>query len=413
MVKNQNTNVSLALVMMIKNESKRITVTLDSVKDVTDCFVILDTGSEDDTVNIVKNYCTQNNKILHLIENVFPSPFHFSNARNAVLDFADDKADYLLLLDCNDELRGDNEMRRFIDNYKGVSSAFHICQEWWNGISLDKYFNIRLLKSKNEWRYKGAIHEYIICPKAEEQLEKTKGNKKEEQLKDKKEEQLVSRIIGFSLYQDRTKDDDKSSKRFDRDDEILKAEYKKYIDTTSLIENDSNGYNRNLFYYGQTCMCLGKNETAYNLYRERSSQENGFVEEKYHSYFRCGEISKLLNHHWEESMIWYIKSYEYSSLIFDFPRAEPLSRLAEYYNKNKCWELSFMYLLRCCDLLYPDNAILFVDRRVYDYKRWHLMSIAAYEIKQYKIGRIACIKAIESENNDIDKNKLLEYDNFV
>jgi glycosyltransferase involved in cell wall biosynthesis len=406
-MKNENTNVSLALVMMLKNESKRIVVTLDSVRDVSDCFVILDTGSEDNTVNIVKNYCKQNNKILHLIEKVFPSPFHFSNARNAILDFADDKADYLLLLDCNDELKGQTDVRRFIDNYKGESTAFHICQEWWNGISLDKYFNIRLLKSKNEWRYRGAIHEYIICPKAEEQLEETKRCQTK-----KKGESLVSRIIGFSLYQDRTKDDDKSSNRFSRDAEILSGEYKKYIDSTSLIENDPNGYNRNLFYYGQTCMCLAKNETAYNLYRERSCQENGFVEEKYHSYFRCGEISKLLNHDWEESMIWYIKAYEYSSLIFDFPRAEPLFRLAEYY-KGKCWELSFMYLLRCCDLLYPDNAILFVDRRVYDYKRWHLMSIAAYEVKQYKIGRVACIKAIESENNDIDKTKLIDYNRFI
>ena len=137
-------SVSIALVMMVKNENKRITVSLESVRCIVDKFVIMDTGSEDNTVEIIKNYCDKNKIELHLIERTFPSPFHYSNARNVVLDFADDKADFLLLLDCNDELKDGVNVRRFVDTYEGNSTAFHVCQEWWNGISLDKYYNIRL-----------------------------------------------------------------------------------------------------------------------------------------------------------------------------------------------------------------------------------------------------------------------------
>ncbi len=161
----------LGLVMMVKNEHKRIEVSLESVKDIVECFIIMDTGSEDDTVNIIKNYAAKHNKQLHFIQQTFPEPFHFSNARNVVLDFADDKADYLLLLDCNDELQGASDLRRFVNSYKGSSSAFHVCQEWWNGVSSDKYYNIRLVKSKHGWRYRGAIHEYIMSPEAEKQIE--------------------------------------------------------------------------------------------------------------------------------------------------------------------------------------------------------------------------------------------------
>ena len=401
--------------MMVKNEHKRIEVSLDSVRDIVDCMVILDTGSEDNTIEIIRNYCKKHNKPLHLIEQKFPEPFHFSNARNCVLDFADDKAEYLLLLDCNDELRGGKDLRKFIDSYNGPATAFHVCQEWWNGQSLDKYFNIRLVKSKHQWRYKGAIHEYIMSPEAEQQLE----NKKSDEIgssrfscddgaskNGKVQESVVSRVEGFSLYQDRTKDDDKSFKRFARDERIFHVEYQEYIDIYEKDESKKPD-TRNLFYYGQTCMCLGKNEKAYKLYKERAEQE-GFVEEKYHAYYRCGEISKLLDHSWEETMTWYIKAYEYSTKVFESPRAEPLFRLAEHY-RDKCWDMCFMYLRRCCEVVYPDNAILFVDRRTYDYSRWHLMGIVAYYAKQPDIGKIACLKAIKEENRDIDKQNLLHY----
>jgi glycosyltransferase involved in cell wall biosynthesis len=380
---------TLGLVMMVKNEHARIEVSLDSVNDIVDCFIILDTGSEDNTVEIIKNYCTKNNKLLHLIQQKFSAEdFNFSTARNVLLDFADDKSDYLLLLDCNDELRGGADLRKFVNSYTGLSTAFHICQEWWNGQSLDKYFNIRLVKSNHLWRYNGAIHEYIMSPEAETQKD------------------AVSRVAGFTLYQDRTKDDDKSFKRFNRDEKILNKEYQIYLD--DYIKDPSKKIStRNLFYYGQTCMCLGKNEKAYKLYKERSEQE-GFTEERYHAYFRCGELSKLLEHDWEETMTWYIKAYEYSTKVFDSPRAEPLFRLAEHY-RDKCWDLCYMYLRRCCEVVYPDNAILFVDRRVYDYSRWHLLGIVGFYAKQIEMGKIGCLKAIQSENQKIDNDNLLKY----
>lgn len=386
--------MSIALVMMVKNENKRILVSLESVKNIVDKFVIMDTGSEDNTISIIRDYCTKNNIELHLIERTFPHPFHYSNARNVILDFADDKADYLLLLDCNDELRDGKNLRQFVNTYGGKSSAFHICQEWWNGISLDKYYNIRLLKSKCGWRYKGAIHEYISNPLYENDINKIKT------------EELVSRVFGFTLYQDRTLDDDKSFKRFGRDEEVLDAEYeenKRLIEQQKLSGQDP----RTVFYYGQTCMCLGKNEKAYRLYRERSELE-GFTEERYHAYYRCGELSRLLNHDWEESFMWYHKAYEYSAKTFDVPRAEPLFRIAEYY-KDKCAEISFMNLKRCCELKYPDNAILFVDRRIYDYSRWNLMSHIALDVKEIDIGKFSCYKAISSEKKTEDITQLEKY----
>lgn len=380
-------NVSLALVMMVKNENKRILVSLDSVKDIVNKFVIMDTGSEDNTKTIIKEYCAKNDIELHLIERTFPHPFHYSNARNVVLDFAEDKADFLLLLDCNDELKEGKNVRNFVNMYKGQSSAFHVCQEWWSGTSLDKYYNIRLLKTGYGWRYKGAIHEYI-CNNIH------------------KGPDTVSRVFGFTIYQDRTLDDDKSVKRFSRDEEVLEAEYQENIKLIQKGELSSQDP-RTVFYYGQTCMSLGKNEKAYRLNRERSEME-GFTEERFHAYYRCGDLSRILKHDWEETFFWYYKAYEYSAKTFDVPRAEPLFKISEYY-KDKCPEISFMNLKRCCELKYPDNSILFVERSIYDYFRWNLMTSVALKVKEIDIGKIACYKAILSEKKDEDITYLENY----
>lgn len=379
---------TIALVMMVKNEHKRIKVSLESVKDTVDCFVILDTGSEDDTMEIIRNYSKEIKKPLHMIRQLFPAPFDFSKSRNVLLDFADDKADYLLLLDCNDELRGGDLLLQFIKEYDGPATGYHLCQEWWSGVSLDKYYNMRFVKSKNNWRFKGAIHEYITCEASQ------------------KDPSLITKLIGPILFQDRTLDDDKSNKRFVRDEEIFHGEYMRYLEEYKK-DNTVKPDTRMLFYYGQTCMCLGKHEKAYKLYRERVKQE-GFVEEKYHAYFRCGEISKLLDHDPEETIMWYLKAYQYSVKIFGFPRVEPLVKLSEYY-RDKCWDSSFLYLRRACETPYPESAILFVDRRVYEYTRWSLMGIVAFYIKQMDIGKQACLRAINYENNEIDRNNLLFY----
>ena len=45
-------NVHIALVMMVKNEQKRLNVTLNSVLGYVDSLVIYDTGSIDNTIGI-------------------------------------------------------------------------------------------------------------------------------------------------------------------------------------------------------------------------------------------------------------------------------------------------------------------------------------------------------------------------
>ena len=363
----------IALLMILKNEEKRLSVSLKSVIGIVKSLVIYDTGSTDNTLQILRDFSSENNIELHLKQGDFVD---FSVSRNVSLDFADsfDNIDFLLLLDCNDELQGGENLLKLATEHLDTDfNAFLLCQHWWSG-KYDKYFNTRFLRSRSEWRYKGSVHEYLA-----------NMNKDRNGTVFKSPDDII-------LYQDRTQDDDKTSKRFVRDKTLLLADYK---------QNPTEP--RTLFYLAQTCACLKQKEEAFYYYKLRSELE-GFQEEKFHAYLRAGNLSQQLCHDWYDTLSYYMKAVEHSN------RAEPLIRIADHYNKQKNWILSFHFSQWACYLEYPKDAILFVDKYDYEYTRWHLLGIVAYYCGKYEEGKNACLKAIEKGlNTELDKSNLKFY----
>jgi glycosyltransferase involved in cell wall biosynthesis len=251
---------------MCKNETKRFHVTLNSIIGYAHSLVVYDTGSTDDTIEIAEKFSRLNNIPLHLKRGEF---IDFSTSRNVSLDFIDTflEIDYILLLDVNDELRnGDKLIEYCTEHLNSPSTGFLICQQWQTG-SLDKYYNMRLVKARSGWRYFGKVHEWMKNTSFEE----GKGP-------------IVLRAPdNIILYQDRTKDDNKSSKRFLRDKILLTEEHRQ------------NQYeSRTLFYLAQTCSCLNQHEESIYYYKLRLNVE-GFQEERFHSFLRIGDISLSLN----------------------------------------------------------------------------------------------------------------------
>ena len=145
----------VSCVMMVKNEAERISVSLESVKDWIDIYVIFDTGSDDNTKDVIRNWCSKNNKELHMMEGKFVD---FSVSRNALLDFADRfNTEYQLLLDSSDELKTGRELQAFCSQKNEPYTGFLIKQVWFCGNSTQSYFNVRLIKSKHKWRYKSSF----------------------------------------------------------------------------------------------------------------------------------------------------------------------------------------------------------------------------------------------------------------
>jgi glycosyltransferase involved in cell wall biosynthesis len=382
---NKNTP-SIGLLMMVKNEEKRILTSLESIKNTVDALIIYDTGSQDKTLDLIREFSETNKINLYLKKGDF---VNFEISRNISLDFADTiDVHYLLLLDCNDELKGGNMLKIFATSMLDKeNSGFMICQQWYSG-QLDSYFNLRFIRARCGWRYVGSVHEWL-----KDTMSKTETPRFA----------VIRLPEEISLFQDRTKDDDKSQKRFTRDRELLLKDHEKNpLDA------------RTLFYLAQTCQCLSLFDEAF-YYSSRRLEVQGFVEERFHSLMRCGNCALVLGHEWHDCMKFYVRAYE------EFKRAEPLLKIAEYYrivaqkmsNDKKdvrnVWRTAFMYIREACELTYPKECLLFVDKGVYDYYRWHSMGIIAYYVGENELGKQACYKAIEQGINKEMNEKNLKF----
>lgn len=377
------TDVHIAALIMCKNEKKRIHVTINSIIGVCQSIVLYDTGSTDETIEIVQKIAATAGIPVRVKQDFIDREnFNFRDTRNTLQEFADTfpDIDYYLWLDVNDELKNGKELQRFCNEFKDKpNTGFLICQEWFSG-NLDKYYNIRLVKARSGWRYFMRVHEWP----------KNTMYKSDDEAPPPYRVNHPGHPI---LYQDRTQDDDKTGKRFIFDKKLLLEDYE---------EDPTNG--RVVFYLAQTCSCLEQLEESFYYYKLRAEM-GGFWEEEYHSLQRAGELSIRLGHPWKESMSWFIQALEKS------PRVEPLIEIVKYYISKKNWLLAFTFGDLACKISYPDNTLLFVNKKLYDYDRWHLMGIIGYYVNRFDEGKSACLRALESEKfkHPLDTENLKKY----
>lgn len=369
-------NPHVALLMMVKNEEARIHVSLNSVKGCVDSCIIYDTGSTDKTIDIITGFCNKECIPLRLKKGEFVD---FSVSRNVALDFADqfEEVDFLLMLDCNDELQNGPALRQICKDFldKKEHNAFHLLQHWKFGNDSHKYYNIRLLRRGSGWRYKCKVHEYICKENATEP---------------------VIRLEGPVLFQDRNADTDgKTGRRFQRDKELLMSAHKEDPEEP-----------RTLFYLAQTFECLNELEEGLKYYNLRTTtKQTGFVEEIFHAWLRGGKLCLRLGKGWEVASGYFMKALE-------FDRVEPLIPIIEYFRARNMWNIAYHFAKLACSMQYPSHCVLFIGEKDYSYLRWHLLGIVGYYVgtpESYEQGKNGCIKAIKAENQEIDKNNLLFY----
>ena len=358
---------------MIKNEEQRLEITLNSCKNIIKHLIIYDTGSTDNSIDIVTTYSKKHNIQLSLKNGIFSN---FESSRNDLLTFADtiNNIDYYLLLDVNDEVKNQDKLFALAQNELLTTTSGYLLLQQWQSSILTSYSNIKFIKSKSGWKYKGEVHEYLY------NIHTTTPN--------------VVKQNDIIVYQNRMYDNEKSQTRFTTDLSLLLNTY----------QNDSSD-TRTTFYLAQTYVCLNDYENAFFYYKIRSIQD-GFNEEKFHALLNCGNIGKKLNLKWDDIFIYYMTAFK---LI---KRVEPLIQITKYYIELKEWLLASTFISLACKLQYPSHCILYINEYDYSYVRWHLKSIVSYHLGKYNKGKIACIKAINSGiNTKLEISNLATFDN--
>ncbi len=335
----------VAFTCMVKNEKDNILRSLNTCLEIADMVVILDTGSTDGTIDLAQKFCKDHKIPFFCIYSEWVDDFSYS--RNILLSYCDDKADFLLLYDANDELKEGFRLKVIINSTftNKEIRGYYIEQEWRDGENLDTYRNIKLIKTKQGWKYHAPVHEYLFIPDLKADNVPT-----------------IDPNTKVKYYQDRKEDNKRTSKRQAKDKEVLFKEHMK-----NPLEP------RPIFYLAQTLSACGEYKAAYIYYHKRL-KFTGHIEEIFLSYMKCGELSLLLNHGWEECMIWFLKAFEF------MPRVEPLIRITMYYYTTKNLHMALTFIRSAVILTYPVQATLFISKHFYDYLRWHLYSRIAYEV---------------------------------
>ena len=145
---------TLCLNMIVKDESHIIAQTLSHLmgKFHFDYWVICDTGSSDDTVEIIHDFFR---------EAKIPGELHshswvdFGYNRTQALEAAYNKSDYVLIFDADDKLCGSPTLPEPL-NLDGYHMTFG------GGLC---YSRLALLNNRKKWKYVGVLHEVLLPQK--------------------------------------------------------------------------------------------------------------------------------------------------------------------------------------------------------------------------------------------------------
>lgn len=354
-----------AVVLMVKDEALVICKTLDAyIKEGINSFLIFDTGSTDNTVDVVRDYFKKND-----ITNwhIFQEPFvDFATSRNRALDLADETfsdAAFFLMPDAEWYMHNVKGLIDFCHGQKDDPCTCYLVRI--NNERLD-FCVPRLIRAHVKARFVNRVHEVIVADLYKK----------------------IPQDIFFELGMSRV-GIEKSKKRWERDLKFLSEDYEKKPDDP-----------RTTFYLAQTYECLEDFTNAYIYYKIRSKQE-GWSEETYEALYRLGRVTELLSQK-DQKYTWHMAQDYYFEAHKMLPhRAEPLIKIAEHYwpdgQPADNIALCYLFAKRAMELSYPINDVLFIDPEVYDFKRYELVSKSAYHAGDFTLGEAATRIALKKK----------------
>lgn len=146
--------MAISACLIAKNEEKNIGRCLESLKNVIDEIILVDTGSTDNTKEIGKRYGAK----------IFDYKWdgNFSNARNFSLEKA--SKPWILIIDC-DEILDQTTVSRLKELTSDKRYPFEgygvIISNIIGGTEKYTILSLRLIRNKPDYRFEGAIHEQI------------------------------------------------------------------------------------------------------------------------------------------------------------------------------------------------------------------------------------------------------------
>jgi len=348
---------SVCLNMIVKNESRVILRLLESVVPLIDSYCICDTGSTDNTIEIITQFFDSK----AIPGNLFREPFvDFGTTRTLALKKAlEQRADYILLLDADMQIELGPQFTRNVWKSMLSQSSSDACLFYQGHRQTFVYKNVRLVRHHKDLFYSGVTHEYLSCPESFHFSV------------------LDIEDIFIRDYADGGSRHDK----FERDIALL----------TRGLEDDPEN-KRYMFYLANSYRDTQQHALAAATYQKRIDL-GGWVEELWQSHHSAAKCYKALGnipnalHHWWTAF----------SLLPS--RAENLHELIQYYRLQGQFRLAFrIWQMMDVEQKHVTETArlehLFLEKDVYDYKldfeMIHLAHQFDFTVLQSRCARAIC-----------------------
>ena len=308
--------ITISLCMIVKNEEEVIARCLNSVKDIVDEIIVVDTGSIDNTKEIVKDFTT----------NIYDFKWidDFSAARN--YSYSKASMDYILWLDADDIILEEDRVK-FKQLKQNLDPTIDIVMMKYNtgfdsnGNLTFSYFRERLSKRTNNYLWYEPVHEYL---------------------------ELSGEISNVDISITHMKNKASSQERNIGIYEKLLAEGKEITP-------------RGLYYFARELKDNGRYDDAIKYFVNFLDSEKGWIEDNITA---CIELSKCYNikNDSSNSLKAMLRSFEY-----DTPRAEICCQLGYYYKNKSNYEHAIFWFDLATKLKKPENGWGFIDHDSWGY----------------------------------------------
>ena len=323
---------TICLSMIVRNEAHVIERCLESVRPLLDHWVIVDTGSNDGTQDVVQEY------LKDIPGQIHERPWRdFAHNRTEALDLAHDQADYALIIDADDTLK----IGPGFDRSKLEADAYEI-EIYDSGL---RYRRTQIVKNAFRWRYRGVLHEFIECATDIEPRPRPT--------------QILSHVAMIRIHDGARQRDPLTCQR---DVDVLEKAVE--------VETDPFLLTRYTFYLAQAYKDIQEYTKAMRWYQKRTKM-GGFDEEVWYAHYMVAFCHKQLGN-WQDMTFQALKAYQVRPT-----RAEPLLLLSEHYRSKGENALAVLMSRAGIEIPRPGDR-LFVEDHVYGYGFRQEISIAGF-----------------------------------
>jgi glycosyltransferase involved in cell wall biosynthesis len=339
---------NICLCMIVKNETAVLPRLFRSLKDYVDYYVIVDTGSTDDTIALIRREMSAYGIDGEVHERAWVN-FGVNRQQALELAVAAGKAEWLLFIDADEEL-GVSDPKFYEKLEPGVSYDIEKHQAGMR-YAVPHLVNIR----SGRFKWEGPVHNYLVTLAGPQQR--------------------VLRKDVWIIYH---------SGEGAKSHGLTKEQ--KYLRDAKLLEEDllqNPGNARSQFYLAQSYRDAGQYEKAYDAYKRRAGMD-GWVEETFMAQLEAARMALRVG--MPEDVI--VREY-LSAFNLRPTRVEPLHDLARYYRSKKEYGKAYVFARTGVELERPDDS-LYVLQPVYDWRMLDELAVAAYWVGDYAASKEAC-----------------------